>query len=342
MERRIATGDPRGDVVGAIEAAYAIDLPDPAWLAGLLAALRPSFEDGLGMAGYLYDTFERPFRVYDLMHDTPVDDAGVAQMLDPSNDDYVRTSWLWRGALTASEVPGFADVPVVRDVLSTVGIRDFMTLNVFDPVGVGCWIGAPLRALRRLTEAERERWNRVAAHVRAALRLRLRLAGRGEPIAGSDGAIEAAFGIDGRIEHLEPGAQHARASLRRAVLGMETARDALRDDPDRALPAWGALVNGRWTLVDDFHAGGKRYVVARANEFGSSGSRLLTPRERQVTQALAMGLTNKEVAYELGMSHSTVRVLVARARVKLGAATSAELVTKIRDELLGRPSDRQA
>ena len=71
----MAKGESQGDIVGAIEAAYAIDLPDPAWLAGLVEAVRPSLEDGLGMGAYLYDTFERPFRVHNLMHDTPVDEA---------------------------------------------------------------------------------------------------------------------------------------------------------------------------------------------------------------------------------------------------------------------------
>jgi DNA-binding NarL/FixJ family response regulator len=46
--------------------------------------------------------------------------------------------------------------------------------------------------------------------------------------------------------------------------------------------------------------------------------RSLTPREKQVLDLIASGLTAKEVAYELGNSHATVRVLRARAMAKLG------------------------
>lgn len=49
------------------------------------------------------------------------------------------------------------------------------------------------------------------------------------------------------------------------------------------------------------------------------GSRLpLTPRERQILELVLGGRTTKEVAFELGLSSATVRVLYARAMKKLG------------------------
>jgi DNA-binding NarL/FixJ family response regulator len=47
------------------------------------------------------------------------------------------------------------------------------------------------------------------------------------------------------------------------------------------------------------------------------GGPTLTARERQVVALLAGGRTRKEVAFELGIAHSTVRVLNARAVKKL-------------------------
>jgi DNA-binding NarL/FixJ family response regulator len=44
----------------------------------------------------------------------------------------------------------------------------------------------------------------------------------------------------------------------------------------------------------------------------------LSPREHQITQLIDGGLTSKEVAYELGLSDATVRVLISRAMRKLG------------------------
>jgi DNA-binding NarL/FixJ family response regulator len=43
----------------------------------------------------------------------------------------------------------------------------------------------------------------------------------------------------------------------------------------------------------------------------------------------ALGRSNKLIAYELGLAHSTVRVLVARAAEKCGARARAELMARI-------------
>lgn len=330
----------RPDLVSVLEAAYVMDTPDDVWLKGLIDAMRPAMEDGLGMAAYLYDTSRRPFHIQALIHDSPVDDAGLAMLMDGENDDYVRRSWLTPVAATASETPGYHDHPGVHQVFHPVGIRDVLVVNALDPVGIGCWIGAPRRALYTLEGAERERWGRVATHVRAALRLRLRLATRPDGAARetsleTSGAPEAVLRPDGKVEHLESQAERSREALREAVLGIERARGALRSDADRALPSWKAMVHARWTLVDEFQEGGQRYVLARANGLDARGLALLTPRERQVTASIAMGNTNKEAAYELGLSHSTVRVLVARACAKLGAKSRAELLDKYRREHLG-------
>jgi DNA-binding CsgD family transcriptional regulator len=54
----------------------------------------------------------------------------------------------------------------------------------------------------------------------------------------------------------------------------------------------------------------------------------LSARERQVLASVARGRSNKEIAHELGVAHSTVRVLLARAAHKLGAQTRDELVAR--------------
>jgi DNA-binding NarL/FixJ family response regulator len=48
------------------------------------------------------------------------------------------------------------------------------------------------------------------------------------------------------------------------------------------------------------------------------GARPLSPREREIVTLVHAGKTRKEVAYDLGVSHSTVRVLYSRAMKKLG------------------------
>jgi len=48
----------------------------------------------------------------------------------------------------------------------------------------------------------------------------------------------------------------------------------------------------------------------------------LSPRERQILDMITAGRTQKEVAYDLGVSDATVRVLYARAMKKLGRRRS--------------------
>jgi DNA-binding NarL/FixJ family response regulator len=50
----------------------------------------------------------------------------------------------------------------------------------------------------------------------------------------------------------------------------------------------------------------------------------LSPREREILGLTGRGFTPKEVAFELGVSHATVRVLIARAMRKLGRAPRAQ------------------
>jgi len=44
----------------------------------------------------------------------------------------------------------------------------------------------------------------------------------------------------------------------------------------------------------------------------------LTPRERQIVDSVLSGRTTKEIAFDLGVSDTTVRVLYSRAMKKLG------------------------
>lgn len=323
------------DLVSVLEAAYTVDAPEHVWLKSIVDAVRPAIQDGLGIAAYLYDTAERPFKLRSfIVEDCPIDEEGLASLQNPANDDFVRSTWIGRAAMTASETPGFATHPGVTEVFHPAGIRDVMVVNAIDPIGVGCWIGAPLRKLRTLSADERERWNRVATHVRSSLRLRLRLAARAATGTKGLGDAEAVLDRDGNALHLEGEAERARETLREAVLGIQRARTELRREPDRALPSWKALIRARWTLVEDFQANGSFYIVARSNSLDTNATARLSWRERQVVACLSMGQTNKEIAYELGLSHSTVRVLVARACAKLGAPTREHLVSMYRrDEL---------
>jgi DNA-binding CsgD family transcriptional regulator len=85
--------------------------------------------------------------------------------------------------------------------------------------------------------------------------------------------------------------------------------------------------------VDHVESDGRRFVLAQENEPDDSSRAALSPREHQVLANAALGRSNKEIAYALGIGHSTVRVLLTRAAKKLGSKNRAELVRRF--EALG-------
>ncbi len=66
-------------------------------------------------------------------------------------------------------------------------------------------------------------------------------------------------------------------------------------------------------------------LASRLNGNGSSRG-VLSPREHQVVELLAAGLTGEEVAERLGISPATVRVHIRNATGKLGASTRTQAV----------------
>jgi DNA-binding NarL/FixJ family response regulator len=58
----------------------------------------------------------------------------------------------------------------------------------------------------------------------------------------------------------------------------------------------------------------------------ANGRKLLTPREEQVVALVADGLTNREVATELGLTEHTVKKYLFRIFDKLGISSRVELV----------------
>ncbi len=104
---------------------------------------------------------------------------------------------------------------------------------------------------------------------------------------------------------------------------------ARHEQPAPALDAWKALVAGRWSLREQLDTDGKTFIHALANAPSLAGPSALSAREQQVASLAALGRSNKLIAYELGLAHATVRVLMARAAKKLGARSRAELIERL-------------
>lgn len=82
----------------------------------------------------------------------------------------------------------------------------------------------------------------------------------------------------------------------------------------------------RWRFVDSFEREGVRYVVVSEEPAHTPSLLALTRRERQIVAEAAAGSSNQQIAKHLGISHATVRVLMARAANRLGVRTRKALL----------------
>ncbi len=132
----------------------------------------------------------------------------------------------------------------------------------------------------------------------------------------------------------------ARAALARAAVRIDDLRTRTRKrDPERAIEAWKVLITARWSLVDHFERDGARYLLAQRNDPELAPIGLLSKRERQVAALAALGHHDKMIAYELGITGSTARVLLSRAARRLGTRTRGELVKWYEQATRGVKSD---
>lgn len=108
----------------------------------------------------------------------------------------------------------------------------------------------------------------------------------------------------------DPSAETSRALLRAGARGV-IGRDAARDDLDAAIAAVS-----------------RGYIVLSERYLDAAGERpKLTPRERDVLDMLARGLSNKQIAARLTLAENTVKFHVASILAKLDATTRTQAVT---------------
>lgn len=317
----------RADLVQVIEACYRPASSDHVWLRRVLRAVQPVLRPGTGVLGHFFDVAD-PFhpRAWGAARSGAVDAGwsetmyGMFSSLPPPLIDQVYRRP--RPGITASQLVGPAawkQNPQRREWLPR-GIQDSIGVVCTDVTQRGCVLMTTLPRITTVPRRQTMQLRRLAVHVAAGLRLR-----RGAR-ASTDG--EAILHPDGRVAHAESAAKPAaaREALRVFARTVDRARAKLRSsDPDQALRMWEGLAAGRWSLVDHFDTDGRRYLVAHRNDPELAAPNALTQGERQVAGYAAMGHANKFIAYELGLSASTVSTHLGSAMLKLGVRSRAEL-----------------
>ena len=103
------------------------------------------------------------------------------------------------------------------------------------------------------------------------------------------------------------------------VVGTVLDYEAQRESNRRTLEAGAAI-------VIELHRDEREESLRSSASDGESMIEHLTPREREVLELVAEGMSNRAIAERLGNSEHTVKFHVSSLLGKLGAVTRAELV----------------
>lgn len=316
-------------LIDCLAAGYRLDLDDTEYVRNLVREAAPLLDRGLGIIGYTYEAKEPTDpRVRQFAYSEAFDPTWLPpfyKALEPHGTDGDSTrpigfsTWGHSSCGQATSFPGMDKLLPAFAHLG--GARDTVAINARDTDGRGLWLGAPMRSTKRVDEGYLELYSRLSAHLTSAVRLRKQKRRTPDAILSPDGGLVHATG-DLVVEH--------RDDLRSAVRAFDKARTKeARRDVELATRRWKPLVTAQWSLLDEFESDGKRFVVAidnRPPRRGAQGD--LSEREHQVLLQAELGHTNKEIAYELGLSAATVRVLMHRAAKKLGASSRADAIAK--------------
>lgn len=305
-----------------LKSVYSLAVSDAEWMGIVLRHCEGAFDSGEGVFGYVHDSSREGSGSISAFHQRGSDRRLQALFRDLHD---IEPSAMRRLATqdgvfvgSCSTAPVF-ETPLPRSVerLGDEGVADSVTIAAASDDKV-LSLGAPSTDFVRLPPKVRRQWESLTQHVSAAFRLRTRI-GRGRPLGVVDpvrGTVDA-----------EGGAVTFRETLLRTVRDRDVALG--RVSRQRSLGAAGALfpalVAGRFSLVDQWDADGKRHVVVLDNAEKRVDPRALTTAELRVARGLVEGESTKEMAHAFDVSVSTVTTLASKVYEKLGVRNRGEL-----------------
>lgn len=232
---------------------------------------------------------------------------------------------LYRRRVTTARSTFGSDHPIIKKFLASTGISDGAVVFALDARGVGPVLSTQSTSTYRVNAKEQYAYKRLASHISAASRLR-DLFGA----APTTDQADAILSPDGaRVLHAANDAREAdsRSLLHAFARRVDRARgSARRRDPMGALEAWTALLDGRWSMIDHFDSDGRRYCMFLRNDPRLERIQPLTSQQRQVMGLAALGVPNKLIAYEVGISEAGVSQALRAGMRRLGIRRRTDLV----------------
>lgn len=317
---------PERTMIAIADAGYSITRSDTAWLEGVLEAARPLLDHGGFIHGYLVDAKARTFRSAAAIQLPEGADfeKHVRHAHPPTGDADIAHAARAANLVTSSAIYGLTGPALAARCFfpDGFGVEDCIALSAADPSGIACMLMGGLPFVGRVAHRDQTRWAHVASHLGAALRLRERLLAAPEEV-GLDAADALLDPRTLRVQHGTADTEAHRAAIRSAAELLSARHRG--DDAAKLIAAWRALVAGRWSLIDTFDTDGKRFFVLRKNEPTAPGPPLLSPVQRAISAYVAMGHSNKAIAYHLGLSESSISRAVAEVCKVLGVPSRAQL-----------------
>lgn len=328
--RELAPGIARSlskrDLLQVVDSAYADAPSEEAWLRGVLQAASPSLDWGLGVCAFTF-ALKDPAELEPPLF-TAFVESSEGSTLRRALDEVqgLVSGRALRGACSCNMVSTLSDLlqcdlagrPDVGPHMARFGARDVMGVVASDGAGVGVALAALLPAMGSLPPAVRRAWLRVVTHLNAALRLRSSPQPIQQAVIDPPGKVQDASG-----QALD---KSARAALRQAARAIDRSHSRRVASVEEALALQEPLVAAQWSLVDQFDADGRHFLVACRNGVDDLEPAVLSQREDQATALAAQGYSNKRIAAVLGLSTGSVSTLLYRASRKWGAGSRTRLI----------------
>lgn len=314
--------------IETVERAYRLDGTEAEWLDGVVTAAWPDVDTGCGVYAFTNNEDVPNFQGAPVFAARDLDPEIASRLEElnraapPDVAEMLRKQLVTCGGLEQTLGADHAIVKSLRFVMKPANVTDGFSLFARDAQGGSITLASLSRSTVSLAPRVRGIWRRVGLHVASALRLRRKLAGHAT-------VREALLDPSGKLQDASDflaGEPSAQAVLVRAVAAMEKARsEAMRGSPERAFALWQGLVAGEWSLVDHWESGGRRYLAAYRNRPELRDPRALTPRECATLKYLALGASNKDIAFALGLPAGTVSSSVTKVMKKLGVKRRVDL-----------------
>jgi len=311
-----------------MESAFQLEGNEAEWLMGVLHASIPLFPQGQELVACIFDANSRG--EIELTTQASSSSLDITRIILEVSARLLRRKELNStpvrvGQLALSEF--VIEVADMWGLLRKMGIKDCLflwSMNLQGSIFVICSLITDEidPSELKLNPREFRAWEQLLAFFDVGLRLQRAL--RNKLVWLQKAASSAEFPW---LDDWDPKNSSPKDVLRTLVLHLEQMKkDRLVTDAEEAKMYFQSLLTGAWSMVDSFQTQTRQYFIARRNEDGLRDPRGLSETEHKVAVLAARGYPNKHIAFELGMTSSTVATHLANILLKRGTISRLNLV----------------